>query len=77
LIIQAVLWVIEFLFQMLAVQYVSHMASGPTYVKTLTMLNIVITTVVSSLLFKEKDRKKRILSAVMIFVGAAVVVIYR
>jgi len=77
LIIQAILWVIEFLFQMLAVQHVSQMASGPTYVKTLTMLNIVITTVVSSLLFKEKDRRKRILSAVMIFVGAAIVVIYR
>jgi len=77
LIIQAVLWVAEFLFQMLAIQNVSKMASGPTYVKTLAMLNIVITTVVSSVLFKEKDRGKRILSAIMIFVGAAVVVLFR
>jgi len=77
LIIQAVLWVAEFLFQMLAIQNVTKMASGPTYVKTLTMLNIVITTVVSSVLFKEKDRGKRILSAIMIFAGAAIVVLFR
>ncbi|MDF2942378.1 MAG: hypothetical protein K0S01_1236 [Herbinix sp.] len=77
LMMQAVLWVAEFLFQMLAIQKVSQMSSGPTYVKTLTMLNIVITTIVSSILFKEKDRRKRILSAIMIFVGAAIVVIYR
>jgi drug/metabolite transporter (DMT)-like permease len=77
LIVQAVLWVIEFLFQMLAVQSVSEMASGPTYVKTLTMLNIVITTVVSSIVFKETDRRKRILSAVLIFIGAAIMVVFR
>lgn len=77
LITQAVLWVAEFLFQMLAIANVSKMASGSTYVKTLTMLNIVITTVVGSLLFKEKDRSKRILSAILIFVGAAVVVLCR
>ncbi|MHB8128712.1 MAG: EamA family transporter [Mobilitalea sp.] len=77
LIIQAVLWVAEFFFQMIAVQSVSQIASGPTYVKTLTMLNIVITTVISSLVFKEKERKKRILSAVMIFTGAVIVVLFR
>jgi len=77
LIIQAVLWVVEFFFQMIAVQSVSQIASGPTYVKTLTMLNIVITTVISSLVFKEKERKKRILSAVMIFTGAVIVVLFR
>jgi drug/metabolite transporter (DMT)-like permease len=77
LIIQAVLWVAEFFFQMIAVQSVSQIASGPTYVKTLTMLNIVITTVISSLVFKEKERRKRILSAVMIFAGAVIVVLFR
>jgi drug/metabolite transporter (DMT)-like permease len=77
LIVQALLWVIEFLFQMLAVQSVSEMASGPTYVKTLTMLNIVITTVASGIVFKEKDRRKRILSAILIFTGAAIMVIFR
>lgn len=77
LIAQAVLWVGEFLFQMLAIQNVSNLSSGPTFVKTLTMLNIVITTVVSSLAFKEKDKAKRVLSAVLIFVGAAIVVLFR
>ncbi|MDF2905188.1 MAG: hypothetical protein K0R34_509 [Herbinix sp.] len=77
LMIQAVLWVIEFLFQMLAVQNISLVSSGQTYVKTLTMLNIVITTIISSILFKEKDRRKRILSAVLIFIGAVIVVLYR
>ncbi len=77
LIIQAVLWVIEFLFQMLAVQSISQISSGQTYVKTLNMLNIVITTVISSILFKERERRKRILSAVLIFVGAVIVVLYR
>ncbi len=77
LIFQAVLWVIEFLFQMLAVQNISQISSGQTYVKTLTMLNIVITTVISSILFRERDRRKRILSALLIFVGAVIVVLYR
>jgi drug/metabolite transporter (DMT)-like permease len=77
LIIQAVLWVVEFLFQMLAVQNMNQISSGQTYVKTLTMLNIVITTVISSILFKEKDRRRRILSAVLIFIGAVIVVLFR
>lgn len=77
LIIQAVLWVGEFLFQMLAVQNISTVASGQTYVKTLTMLNIVITTVVSSLMFRERDRRKRIFSACLIFLGAVLVVLFR
>ena len=77
LIIQAVLWVGEFLFQMLAIQNISHISSGQTYVKTLTMLNIVITTVISSLVFREKERKKRIISAVLIFLGAIIVVLYK
>lgn len=77
LVIQAVLWVGEFLFQMLAVQKNSLVASGQTYVKTLTMLNIVITTVISSLVFREEDRRKRILSACLIFLGAVLVVIFR
>lgn len=77
LIMQAVLWVGEFLFQMLAVQNISSVASGQTYVKTLTMLNIVITTVISSLIFREEDRRKRIFSACLIFIGAVLVVLYR
>ena len=77
LMIQAVFWVGEFVFQMLAVQNISSSASGPTYVKTLTMLNIVITTVVSGFIFREKDMKRRILSAILIFLGAAVLVLFR
>ncbi len=77
LIIQAVLWVGEFLFQMLAIQNINHISSGQTYVKTLTMLNIVITTVFSSFIFRENDRNKRILSAVLIFIGAIIVVLYK
>ncbi len=77
LVFQALLWVIEFLMQMLAVQNISQTASGQTYVKTLTMLNIVITTVLSSILFREKERRKRILSAVLIFVGAVIVILNR
>jgi drug/metabolite transporter (DMT)-like permease len=77
LIIQAVLWVAEFLFQMLAVQIVGGMSSGPTYVKTLTMLNIVITTIAGSVVFKEKDKWRRIISALLIFAGAVIVVLFR
>ncbi len=77
LIVQAVLWVGEFLFQMLAVQNISGVASGQTYVKTLTMLNIVITTSVGSILFREEDRRKRIFSACLIFLGAVLVVLFR
>ena len=77
LLIQAVLWVGEFLFQMLAVQNLSHVSSGQTYVKTLTMLNIVITTIFSGIIFGEKERTKRVISAVLIFVGAVIVVLYK
>lgn len=77
LMIQAVLWVADFLFQMLAVQKVSSLSSGPTYVKTLTLLNIVITTVAGSLIFKEKDRARRIVSAFLIFAGAVLVILFR
>jgi drug/metabolite transporter (DMT)-like permease len=77
LIIQAMLWAGEFLFQMMAMQSITTVGSGQTYVKTLTMLNIVITTVISGFVFREKDRMKRILSAVLIFLGAVIVVLYK
>lgn len=77
LLIQAILWVGEFLLQMLAVQNISSLSSGQTYVKTLTMLNIVITTIISSIIFKERERTKRIVSAILIFIGAAIVVLFR
>jgi uncharacterized membrane protein len=77
LIVQAVLWVGEFLFQMFAMQNIRLVSSGQTYVKTITMLNIVITTVISSLIFREKERARRIISALLIFTGAAIVVLFR
>lgn len=77
LMVQAVLWVGEFVFQMLAIQYISREAAGPTYVKTLTMLNIVITTFLGGFLFKEGDKKRRSLSAVLIFAGAVILVLFR
>jgi drug/metabolite transporter (DMT)-like permease len=77
LIVQAVLWVGEFLFQTLAIQEVSGLSSGPTYVKTLTMLNIVITTVAGSFIFRENERLRRIVSAIFIFAGAALVILFR
>jgi len=77
LVLQAVLWVGEFLFQMLAMQNISQLSSGQTFVKTLTMLNIMITTIISSIVFGEKERRKRIISAVFIFIGAVIVVLYK
>jgi drug/metabolite transporter (DMT)-like permease len=77
LILQAVLWAGEFLFQMLAVQSLSSQSSGQTYVKTLTMLHIVLTTIIGSMIFGEQERKKRSLSAVLIFLGAVIVVLCR
>ncbi len=77
LILQAVLWAGEFLFQMFAVQSLSSQSSGQTYVKTLTMLHIVLTTIIGSMIFGEQERKKRSLSAVLIFLGAVIVVLCR
>ncbi len=77
LIVQASLWAGEFLFQMLAVQSLSSQASGQTYVKTLTMLNIVLTTVIGSIIFGEQERRKRSLSAILIFAGAVIVAVFR
>lgn len=76
LMVQAVLWVGEFVLQMLAVQSVSIEDSGPTYVKTLTMMNIVITTFIGGIVFKEGDKKRRRLSAVLIFIGAVILVLF-
>lgn len=77
LIIQALLWVVEFLCQMLAVQLIADTSSGSSYVKTITMINIVITTVAGSMVFKEKDRLKRLISALLIFAGAVIVVLFK
>ena len=77
LIIQAVFWVVGFLSQMLAVQYAFAITSGTTYVKTLTMLNIVVTTIVGSLWFKEKDAVKRVLAALLIFGGAVCLIVFK
>lgn len=77
LVMQAVLWVAEFLFQTLAIQYISVANQGPTYVKTLTMLHIVITTVLGTIIFREKDWKKRVVSAIIIFFGATILILFR
>lgn len=77
LIIQAVFWVVGFLSQMLAVQYAFSINSGTTYVKTLTMLNIVVTTIAGSLWFKEKDAVKRGVSALLIFGGAVCLIVFK
>ena len=53
------------------------LTSGTTYVKTLTMLNIVVTTIVGSLWFKEKDAVKRVLAALLIFGGAVCLIVFK
>ncbi len=77
LFIQAIFWVGEFVCQMLSVQYSSVLTSGTTYVKTLTMINIVITTFLGSIVFKEQDLKKRVFSSLLIFLGASIIVLFR
>lgn len=77
LMIQALLWVVEFFAQMLAVQYAMAIPSGTTYVKTLTMLNIVITTIIGAVWFKEAEKGRRFLAALLIFSGAVCLVVFK
>ena len=77
LIIQAIFWVGEFVCQMYAVQYAGFLDSGTTYVKSLTMINIMSTTLFGGILFKEYDIKKRLLSSLLIFTGAVIIVLFR
>lgn len=77
LIVQAIFWVGEFLCQMYAVQYAEFLDSGTTYVKSLTMINIMSTILFGGILFKEFNIKKRLLSSLLIFTGAVIIVLFR
>ena len=77
LFVQSILWVGEFAFQMYAIQYSNFLDSGTTYVKSLTMINIMFTTVFGGIYFKEAEIKKRLIASSLIFTGAIIIIIFK
>lgn len=74
LLVQAFLWTAAFFCQMLAVQEARSIANGVTFVKTLTMLNILLTVVGGALFFRELHLWRRLGAAAIMVVGAIVVI---
>lgn len=77
LFVQSILWVGEFVFQMYAIQYSNFLDSGTTYVKSLTMINIMFTTLFGGIYFKESEIKKRLIASLLIFTGAIIIIIFK
>ena len=71
--IQAGFWAIAFASQMFAVQKVT-VESGVVYVKMLTMLHILLSVLVGGFHFKEKHMARRLVGAVLMVVGAVLMV---
>jgi drug/metabolite transporter (DMT)-like permease len=74
---QALLWTISFLSQMAAVQAATAVASGVTYVKTLTMISVIITVGIGGTVFREGNRGRSLLASAVMVGGAVIVVIFR
>ncbi len=74
--IQTVFWASAFLAQMYAIQLAIHIESSATYVKTLTLLSIIITVFLGRLVFREGNLKRNLAGATLILAGSAIIVMY-
>jgi drug/metabolite transporter (DMT)-like permease len=71
---QSAFWVGAFISQMASVGRVMQMPSGVTYVKMLTMFNVLITVGVGGRLFQEGQVRQSLAAALVMVAGAVVVV---
>jgi uncharacterized membrane protein len=76
-VIQAFLWAGSFVFQMAGVQAATHVPSGVTYVKLLTMLNILISVGIGGTMFGEGKILQSLSASLIMIAGAAVTIIFR
>jgi len=74
---QAVFWACAFVFQMTAVQKAAGIPSGVTYVKTLTLFNVLLTVVFGGRLFNEGRLRQSILASVLMVAGATITLLFK
>jgi drug/metabolite transporter (DMT)-like permease len=72
--VQAALWAAAFFLQMAGVQASMQIPSGVTYVKMLTMLNVMVTVAIGGTVFKEGRLLQSFLSSLLMVAGVIVVV---
>jgi drug/metabolite transporter (DMT)-like permease len=65
----AILALIAFVFQQLAVQYSLVIDNGVTYVKSIVMIHISIVTIISIVLLKEKPYRWLLIASFLTFIG--------
>jgi hypothetical protein len=75
--LQAVFWAAAFVLQMAAVQAAKGVSSGVTYVKLLTMMNILVTVGIGGRMFSEGHVAKSLIASVIMVAGAAVMIIFK
>ena len=73
-ILQSLLWVGGYSCQMFAIKAAFDIPSGTTYVRALTLLNILLTVVLGGTLMREKNLAVKIL-ATLLMVGGAVIIV--
>lgn len=73
-ILQAFLWLITFVTQMLSLNYALHIESSASYVKAITMFHILFTTIMARYCFHEKGYKEGLIGSSMIVIGAIIIV---
>lgn len=73
---QAGLWAGAFVSQMTAVQRAAHIDSGVTYVKTLTMLSVLLSVVGGGMFLAEKHVARTIVATALMTAGAVVIVLF-
>jgi drug/metabolite transporter (DMT)-like permease len=74
--LQSILWAAGFLLQMLALQHV-EVSAGVAYVKTLTMVNVLLTVWLGGRLFREAHQWRNVLATSIMVAGAMAVILGR
>ena len=74
-IIQSLFWVGGYSCQMFAIRAAFGVSSGTTYVRALTLLNILITVIIGGSIFREKDLARKSLATLLMVSGAVIIVL--
>ncbi len=74
-IIQSLFWVGGYSCQMFAIRAAFGVSSGTTYVRALTLLNILITVIIGGSIFREKNLARKSLATFLMVCGAVIIVL--
>ncbi len=76
-ILQGLFGVCAFLLQMLAIEKAFQLDANVLYIKAITLLQLLISTIFGVCLFKEKDARNKLLGAVIMIAGAILIILSR